>query len=74
MYTAPGETYNADDDGFVFLIQVGDVDRDLDETWDGWPIASIAHHAVIWRIIKQAQQTPTKGRLMDGANNMEDNA
>jgi len=40
-YTPPGETYNADDYGYVILIQEGDVDRELIELWDGCTLLNI---------------------------------
>jgi hypothetical protein len=34
-YINEGYAYNPDDDGYIALIEEGDVDRDLDEIWDG---------------------------------------
>ena len=40
-YTPPGGTYNADDYGYVILIQEGDVGRALDEIWGGCTLLNI---------------------------------
>jgi hypothetical protein len=34
-YTLPGQPYNHEDYGYVILIEEGDVNRTLDEIWDG---------------------------------------
>ena len=40
-YTSPGGTYNADDYGYVILIEEDDVNRTLDEIWDGCTLLNI---------------------------------
>ena len=40
-YTQPGQPYNAEDYGYVILIQEGDADRELDEIWDGCTLLNI---------------------------------
>ena len=40
-YTTPGQPYNADDYGYVILIQEADVNRTLDEIWDGCRLLDI---------------------------------
>ena len=40
-YTPPGQSYNAEDYGYVILIQEGDTDRTLDEIWDGCTLLNI---------------------------------
>ena len=39
-YTEPGETYNADDYGYIVLIEDGDQDRPLTDI--GWPEYALA--------------------------------
>ena len=34
-YSPPGRAYDAEDDGYVILIEEGDANRTLDELWDG---------------------------------------
>jgi tRNA uridine 5-carbamoylmethylation protein Kti12 len=40
-YTTPGQPYNWQDYGYVILIEETDVDRTLDEIWDGCTLLSI---------------------------------
>ena len=40
-YTPPGGTYNADDYGYVILIEESNVNRTLDEIWDGCRLLDI---------------------------------
>ena len=40
-YTPPGGTYNWQDYGYVILIQEADVNRTLDEIWDGCTLLDI---------------------------------
>ena len=40
-YTTPDQPYNHEDYGYVILIQEGDVDRNLDEIWDGCTLLDI---------------------------------
>lgn len=37
----PGRTYNPDDDGWICLIEEGDIDRVLHEVWDDWTLADV---------------------------------
>ena len=34
-YSPPGRAYDAEDDGYIILVEPEDVDRTLDELWDG---------------------------------------
>ena len=40
-HTPPGGTYNADDYGYVILIEESNVNRTLDEIWDGCRLLDI---------------------------------
>ena len=40
-YTEPGQAYNWQDYGYVILIEEPDVDRNLDEIWDGCNLLNI---------------------------------
>ena len=40
-YTEPGQPYNWQDYGYVILIQESDVNRTLDEIWDGCTLLDI---------------------------------
>ena len=46
-YTPPGGTYNADDYGYVILIEEADVNRTLDEIWDGCTLLEIYWEGII---------------------------
>ena len=35
-YSPPGRAYDAEDDGYIILIEPEDAYRKLDELWDGW--------------------------------------
>ena len=48
-YTEPGQPYNADDYGYVILIQESDVDRNLDEIWDGCTLMNIYWEGIMLR-------------------------
>ena len=48
-YTEPGQPYNADDYGYVILIQESDVDRNLDEIWDGCTLVDIYWEGIMKR-------------------------
>jgi hypothetical protein len=45
-YTQPGETYSAEDDGYIILIEPEDADRTLDELWDGCSLLSVPWEGV----------------------------
>ena len=40
-YSPPGRSYDPEDDGYIILIEPGDVDRTLDELWDGCTLLNI---------------------------------
>jgi tRNA uridine 5-carbamoylmethylation protein Kti12 len=40
-YTEPGQPYNHEDYGYVILIEEGNVNRTLDEIWDGCTLLEI---------------------------------
>ena len=40
-YTSPGQPYNHEDYGYVILIEESDVNRTLDEIWDGCTLLEI---------------------------------
>ena len=48
-YTTPGEPYNHEDYGYVTLIQEGDVNRTLDELWDGCTLLNIPWEGIMLR-------------------------
>ena len=48
-YTSDGYTYDPDDDGFVILIEEGDVDRELTELWDGCTLLNIYWEGITLR-------------------------
>ena len=48
-YTPPGGTYNAEDYGYVVLIQESDVNRTLDEIWDGSTLLDIYWEGIMLR-------------------------
>ena len=48
-YTWEGHPYNPDWYGYTILIQEGDVDRELDELWDGCTLLSIYWEGITLR-------------------------
>jgi hypothetical protein len=48
-YTPPGGTYNHEDYGYVILIEEPDVDRTLDEIWDGCTLLNIYWEGIMLR-------------------------
>jgi hypothetical protein len=48
-YTTPGQPYNHEDYGYVILIEEGDVDRELDEIWDGCTLLTIPWEGIMLR-------------------------
>ena len=48
-YSPIGRAYDAEDDGYVILIEEGDVNRTLDELWDGATLLSIPWEGVFLR-------------------------
>ena len=48
-YTTPDQPYNHEDYGYVILIEEGDVDRELDEIWDGCTLLNIPWEGIMLR-------------------------
>ena len=48
-YTSDGYTYDPDDDGFIILIEEGDVDRELTELWSGCTLLNIYWEGITLR-------------------------
>ena len=48
-YTTPGQPYNWQDYGYVILIEEDDVDRNLDEIWDGCNLLNIYWEGIMLR-------------------------
>ena len=48
-YTKPGQPYNWQDYGYVILIEEADVDRNLDEIWDGCTLLNIYWEGIMRR-------------------------
>ena len=48
-YTLPGQPYNHEDYGYVILIEEGDVNRTLDEIWDGCTLLNILWEGIMLR-------------------------
>jgi hypothetical protein len=48
-YTQPGEPYNAEDDGYIILIEPEDAQRELDELWDGCTLLNIPWEGIMLR-------------------------
>jgi hypothetical protein len=48
-YTTPGQPYNHEDYGYVILIEEGDIDRELDEIWDGCRLVDIYWEGIMLR-------------------------
>ncbi len=48
-YTQQGQPYNWRDYGYVILIQESDVDRNLDEIWDGCTLLDIYWEGIMLR-------------------------
>ena len=46
-YSPPGRPYDPEDDGYVILIEEGDVDRTLDELWDGCTLLNIPWEGIM---------------------------
>ena len=45
-YTTPGEKYNANDCGWIILIEEEDIDSDV---WQGWTLAEIPWEGIMLR-------------------------
>ena len=48
-YTSPGQPYNHEDYGYVILIEETDVNRALDEIWDGCTLLNILWEGIMLR-------------------------
>jgi hypothetical protein len=48
-YSPPGRAYDAEDDGYIILIEPEDVDRELDELWDGCTLLNIPWEGIMKR-------------------------
>jgi hypothetical protein len=45
----PGRAYDAEDDGYIILIQPEDAQRELDELWDGCTLLNIPWEGIMLR-------------------------
>jgi hypothetical protein len=50
-YSPPGRPYDAEDDGYIILIEPEDADRTLDELWDGCTLLNIPWEGIMRRVI-----------------------
>ena len=48
-YSPPGRSYDPEDDGYIILIEPKDVDRTLDELWDGCTLLNIPWEGISLR-------------------------
>ena len=48
-YSPPGRAYDAEDDGYIILIQPEDAQRELDELWDGCTLLNIPWEGIMLR-------------------------
>jgi len=48
-YSPTGRSYDPEDDGYVILIEEGDVNRTLDELWDGATLLTIPWEGIFLR-------------------------
>jgi hypothetical protein len=48
-YTTPGRAYDAEDYGYIILIQPEDAQRELDELWDGCTLLNIPWEGIMLR-------------------------
>ena len=48
-YSPPGRTYDAEDDGYIILIEPEDAQRELDELWDGCTLLNIPWEGIMLR-------------------------
>ena len=48
-YTSPGQPYNREDYGYIILIEEADVNRTLDEIWDGCTLLDIYWEGIMLR-------------------------
>ena len=48
-YTWEDHPYNAEDYGYILLVEEGDTDRELDELWDGCTLLNIPWEGIMLR-------------------------
>ena len=48
-YSPPGRAYDAEDDGYVLLVEPEDAHRELDELWDGCTLLNIPWEGIFLR-------------------------
>jgi hypothetical protein len=48
-YSPPGRTYDAEDDGYIILIEPEDAQRELDELWEGCSLLRIPWEGIMLR-------------------------
>jgi hypothetical protein len=48
-YTTPGQPYDAEDYGYIILIEPEDAQRELDELWDGCTLLNIPWEGIMLR-------------------------
>ena len=48
-YSPPGRAYDAEDDGYIILIEPEDAQRTLDELWDGATLLNIPWEGIFLR-------------------------
>ena len=48
-YSPPGRAYDPEDDGYIILIEPEDVDRTLDELWDGCTLLNLLWEGIFLR-------------------------
>ena len=48
-YSPPGRPYDAEDDGYIILIEPEDAQRTLDELWDGCTLLNIPWEGIMLR-------------------------
>jgi hypothetical protein len=46
-YSPPGRDYDAEDDGYIILIEPEDAQRELDELWDGCTLLTIPWEGIM---------------------------
>jgi hypothetical protein len=46
-YGPPGRAYDAEDDGYIILVEQEDADRELDELWDGCTLLNIPWEGIM---------------------------
>jgi hypothetical protein len=48
-YTTPDRPFDAEESGYILLVQKNDVDRTLDELWDGCTLLNIPWEGIMLR-------------------------